>query len=159
MEHENDFQKPAIIPAVELTERPKKKGYSCLSWMVFGVFLFVMAVIFIPSFVSPPHAVGPLNACRSNLKNLGIGMEMYGTDWAGKYPMSLALLTPNYLRTIPECPAARIVTYQLKTGKVAYNETGHEDYYFLQCAGENHVAVSVPANYPQFDSIKGLMER
>lgn len=84
---------------------------------------------------------------------------MYSTDFEGKYPANLDLLTPNYLKTLPECPAAAEVTYTYQSGlNAAYNK-GFEDYYFIQCEGENHSSVSVPANYPQYDGIQGLIER
>ncbi len=53
--------------------------------------------------------------CTNNLKNIGSAMEMYSTDFAGRYPKddpnrwyteeaSLRQLTPNYLKTLPTCP-------------------------------------------------------
>lgn len=87
-------------------------------------------------------------------------MEMYSTDYSGRYPSSLNLLTPNYLKTIPECPAAESVTYQLQTGpKAPFNEMQFEDYYHLQCSGEHHASVSVPTDYPMYTSDIGLIER
>ena len=87
-------------------------------------------------------------------------MEMYSTDFEGAYPSGLDLLTPNYLKTFPECPAAGSVSYRASFGKAAaYNTHGFEDYYFIQCDGTNHGSVSVPANYPQYDGIQGLIER
>ena len=88
---------------------------------------------------------------------------MYSSDWEGKYPSSLSQLTPKYLKTIPECPAAGSVTYKSLIGPgTAYNTgtaNGFQDYYFIYCGGENHAAVSVPENYPQYDGISGLIER
>lgn len=43
--------------------------------------------------------------CRSNLKNVATAIEMYQTDWNGASPSTLASLTPNYLKTLPKCPA------------------------------------------------------
>ena len=90
---------------------------------------------------------------------------MYSTDWSGKYPSSLDTLTPNYLKTIPECPAAGSATYVMVTGKgVGYNlgrdgREPFEDYYFIECGGEYHASVSLPKGYPQYDGIQGLIER
>lgn len=101
-----------------------------------------------------------MTACKSNLKNLGTAMEMYSTDYSGKYPTSMSQLTPNYLKTIPECPAAGNVSYTLETGKKApLNTKAYEDYYYIQCKGEHHADVSVPANYPKYNGIVGLIER
>lgn len=100
-----------------------------------------------------------MTACPSNLKNIGTACEMYSADWRGDYPTSMSLLTPNYLKTVPECPSVGEITYRMETGAVAYNFNGFEDYYFIYCAGPNHTSVSVPANYPQYDSIQGLISR
>lgn len=85
---------------------------------------------------------------------------MYSTDFEGTYPKKMSLLTPNYLKTIPECPAAGSASYTYQEGLSAiYNEPKFENYYFFQCEGEHHSSVSVPANYPQYDGISGLIER
>lgn len=107
---------------------------------------------------------GQLTACKSNLKNLGTAMEMYSTDWSGKYPPEAdkvaQYLTPNYLKTIPVCPSAGTVTYTFELGpKARGNSSGFEDFYFIQCQGENHKAHELPPNYPQYDGVQGLIER
>lgn len=86
-------------------------------------------------------------------------MEMYSTDWVGLYPTGgMASLTPNYLKTIPECPQGG--TYIMEQGKSAkYNTQSYEDYYFVYCKGDAHTSISVPANYPQYNGIVGLIER
>ena len=138
----------------------KKSGCLSRTNIIFILVLgTVLAAIYGPSFYRA-RAGGLLSHCKSELKNIGTAMEMYSTDWSGKYPTSLGQLTPKYLKTIPECPWAGEVTYTLQTGlNVAYNSRGFRDYYFVQCEGENHTAVSVPPNYPQYDGIQGLIER
>ncbi|CAN0480995.1 unnamed protein product, partial [Phaeothamnion confervicola] len=42
--------------------------------------------------------------CSSNVKNLAVSLDMYAADYHGLYPKSLASLTPNYLKCIPQCP-------------------------------------------------------
>ena len=83
---------------------------------------------------------------------------MYFTDHE-QYPESVDVLTPDYLRFLPECPAAGRCTYKYQRGLIAYNEPGFEDYYFICCAGENHTDMGIPAGYPQYDSISGLLIR
>ena len=141
---------------------PERVGTSGLltGTIVFGLLLFFGTLASSLFFYRPHHTVGQLTACKSNLKNLGTAMEMYSTDWSGKYPTEITMLTPNYLKTIPECPTAGEVTYTLQTGEnTVYNTAGFQDYYFLQCEGENHTSFSVPENYPQYDGIRGLIER
>jgi hypothetical protein len=112
----------------------------------------------VPIFIKA-RAQGQTTACKSNLKNIGTALEMYSTDWSGKYPTSLDTLTPNYLRTIPECPAAGSVTYKAHFGpKAKGNTEGYADYYYVECAGSSHEDVGIPADYPAFSSITGLLE-
>lgn len=101
-----------------------------------------------------------MTACKSNLKNIGTALEMYSTDWAGKYPVALAKLTPRYLKTLPECPAAAKMSYVAEFGPGAYANTGsYADYYYVQCHGANHTPVSIEGDYPAYNGIKGLIER
>jgi hypothetical protein len=87
-------------------------------------------------------------------------MEMYSTDWSGHYPRNLALLTPNYLKTLPECPKAKRMTYRYSSGvHVPLNEMEFEDYYLLECTGNYHHDVGLPPDYPKYDGICGLLER
>lgn len=141
---------------------PESAGKSIDLWdlsMFLGSLLIVLAVV-VPNFIRARTSGSP-GACKSNLKNLGTAMEMYSTDNNGKYPTgSNAFLTPNYLKTIPECPAAGTDTYRLTSGPgITYNTQGYQDYYFIICEGANHLSVSVPPNYPQYNGVVGLIER
>lgn len=91
-------------------------------------------------------------ACRSNLKNVGTALAMYADDFGGRYPARLSQLVPNYLRTIPTCPSAGEDTYS-----AAFASTPAA--YTVVCAGRNHRAVDLPANYPQYTSESGLVAR
>lgn len=107
------------------------------------------------------RARGELSACKSKLKELGAAMEMYSVDWGGHYPpLGKAQLTPKYLKTIPECPRSGTDTYLFESGLSAtYNTQSYQEYYLIRCSGENHLSVSVPADYPQYSGILGLIER
>ena len=103
-----------------------------------------------------------LTGCKSNLKNIGTALEMYSTDYSGHYPRNLAMLTPNYLKTIPECPGVHgnSLGYFADFGpKAGYNSRGYRDYYIVECNGEGHPDEGVTRNYPQYDAISGLIER
>lgn len=126
---------------------------------IFVLVLFVgVGLVIMPNFIGC-RSPGQLTACKSNLKNLGTGLEMYSSDFAGRYPRSLHLLTPNYLKTLPHCPAAGLNTYRLTLGpKAPGNTRGFSDYYLLECTGSSHEKVGVAAFYPKYDGIKGLIE-
>lgn len=121
-----------------------------LSLLAFGPGLsFVQA--------KPSQRKGAATACASNLKNMATAMEMYSTDWSGKYPPRVTLLAPNYLRTIPKCPASG-KSYLVKLGpRAPKNIQKYQDYYFLQCTGHAHKSEGLPASYPQYTSIEGLL--
>ena len=91
------------------------------------------------------HAV----TCMSNLKNYGTALEMYSTDNSGRYPTELNVLTPNYLKTLPTCPAARSDTYSQ-----SYTSSVKPDVFTIFCAGKHH---GPSGNYPQYTSVEGLI--
>ncbi len=134
------------------------------NWVVWAVAAilgsFTLMSIILPNFVRA-RAQGRLTACKSNLKNIGTAMEMYSTDNNGKYPTNgMVSLTPNYLKTIPECPTAGTMTYVMTSGPAAiYNTQSYQDYYYVHCLGEAHVPSDYPPNYPQYTGIVGLIER
>ncbi len=138
----------------------RRGGFTLIELMIVIAIIAILAAILVPNFIRA-RAQGQLTACKSNLKNMGTAMEMYSTDWSGKYPTNGKVsLTPNYLKTIPECPAAGTDTYIMISGAGAtYNTQSYQDYYFVSCNGPNHLPVSVPANYPQYNGIVGLIER
>lgn len=95
---------------------------------------------------------GQLTACKSNEKNIATALEMYASDNGGRYPASLAPLTPNYLRRIPTCPAAREDTYTQ-----TYQVQAQPDLYTFYCQGHHHSESS--ENFPQYSAMQGLIER
>ena len=121
-------------------------------------FVGIGAAITVPNFVRARGA-GQLTACKSNLKNIGTGLEMYSTDYSGKYPKDLGLLTPNYLKTIPDCPAAGYDTYTESYRLEPASDGSDWDVYYVHCSGENHAGSGVPANFPAYNGMEGLIER
>ena len=120
--------------------------------------LALIAAILIPNFIGC-RCGSPLTACKSNLKNIGTALEMYSTDYDGRYPINLSRLTPNYLKTIPECPRAGRVTYRGDFGpRATGNDAGVEDFYLVECTGTTHRDYDLSADYPKYDSIRGLVE-
>lgn len=111
-------------------------------------------------FARMQNAESDLVNCKENLKNLGTAMEMYSTDWSGRYSSAFAKLTPNYLKTLPECPAARAMTYRMESGvESPHNTQGFQDYYFMYCEGDFHRDMKLPSNYPVYDGIASMGER
>jgi type II secretory pathway pseudopilin PulG len=162
---EDESVEPWIDDYASPSLEGEKKKQACIT-PLFVVSLaavtLLLAAILVPNFVRA-RARGQLTACKSNLKNIGTALEMYSTDWSGKYPVSTSLLTPNYLKTVPDCPSAASNSYRAYFGvKAPYNvgpEGPYEDYYYIECAAENHANVSVTSNFPAYNGIQGLIER
>ena len=94
-----------------------------------------------------------LRGCKSNIKNCATALEMYATDNQGHFPKRLSQLTPNYLKVLPQCPAAQSDTYS-----PSYRVSEKPDAYTLCCSGQHHVAEGISsANYPQYSSYSGLL--
>ena len=93
------------------------RGNLFLAAIAFMGMAAIAAVLIIPQFIRPRHR-GQLTSCKSNLKNLGAGLEMYASDHAGRLPPSMAQLTPNYLKTLPKCPTAGRDTYSFTYTRV-----------------------------------------
>lgn len=120
-----------------------------------GPVVGVAAAILVPNFVRA-RAGGQLTACKSNLKNIGTACEMWSTDNAGKYPPNIGVLSPNYLRAIPQCPAAERDTYS--ASYALRKGSGGFEIYEIYCSGANHTSVSVPSDYPRYNGEVGLIE-
>ncbi|MEW6277876.1 MAG: DUF3352 domain-containing protein, partial [Candidatus Eremiobacterota bacterium] len=97
------------------------------------------------------RAQGQYTACKSNLRNIGTALEMYSTDYSGRYPSDMGHLTPNYLKRIPDCPAAGKDTYS-----ASYEVAATPDAYTLCCKGLSHKALGIPEDYPVYTSWAGL---
>ena len=96
------------------------------------------------------RAQGQLTACKSNQKNIGTALEMWSTDYNGKYPETLSQVTPDYLKTIPKCPAANKDTYS-----GTYLHSG--EYFQVRCSGKHHDAAGLPANFPAYNNVEGII--
>ncbi|MBI3928394.1 MAG: hypothetical protein HY319_22825 [Armatimonadetes bacterium] len=116
------------------------------------VILVVLAAILVPNFIRA-RARGQLTACKSNLKNIGIALDMYSTDNGGYYPWRLTELTPEYLKTIPTCPRAGSDTYGDTYRRSRLN------LYTVCCGGGNHEGAGIVGDYPLYSSAQGLVER
>lgn len=118
-------------------------------------YTLTLAVFFWMMFLFQPeggHPPGNFTRCQGNLKHIGTALEMYSTDFQGKYPDSLSRLTPEYLVTIPTCPGAERDTYS-----ESYTRRSDWETYIFYCRGKNHGEVGVEEDYPHYDSINGLI--
>ena len=92
--------------------------------------------------------------CCSNLKNIGTALEMYSTDYSGRYPVKLQQLVPEYLRSIPICPAAGKDTYS-----ESYQMSKDGKSYSFCCKGHFHKSEGAPKDDPSYNSKTGLVKK
>lgn len=91
---------------------------------------------------------GVLTACKSNLKNLAVSLEMYAVDHKGIYPPELKALIPTYLEKLPKCPSCDKMTYK-------YKRAG-ETSFVVYCEGKHHKAENVTG--PAYGGNSGLVD-
>ena len=145
---------PMVMALIDSTLPPRGRNWqSC--FMYGGITLsiiMILAAILVPNFLRA-SAQGSLTACKSNCKNLGTALEMYSTDNYGRYPLRLEQVTPNYLKVSPTCPVRKKCSY-------AYLRSEVPDAYTIYCVGKGdpNAATHTVDNYPQYDSIQGLIE-
>lgn len=133
--------------------RRRKGGFTLIELMIVIAIIAILAAILVPNFIRA-RAQGQFTACKSNLKNIGTALEMYSTDAGGRFPTNIIRLTPNYLKTIPTCASSGTRSYTS-----GYTAASNPDAYTVVCAGTNHKAVDASANYPQYNSVRGLIEK
>lgn len=139
---------------------PSRCTPSALGWkgLVLGtaVTFGACAVIVYPS-TQRTHCVGPLTACKSNLKNMATALEMYAQDHGGLYPLRLADLTSgHYLRSVPSCPEAHRPLYAYERYHTPQGWS-----FRMHCCGSWHARAytafaASPHNFPQYDAERGL---
>ena len=100
--------------------------------------------------------------CNSNLKNIATALESYSVENGGRYPSKLTELTPQYLKTVPECISRKPSELGRRTyarlgvefSEYAYQQRTEPDGYLISCQTGVHPA---PKGYPQYDSVAGLV--
>ena len=127
---------------------------------------FLVLVLIKPGCMLRGGEQSRLCACKSNLKNIATAIEMYGTDFEDSLPPKMESLTPNYLRTIPQCPA-----YGDDTSVPMWfiSPPGNRDYVYqlkgdefeVYCTGEKHRAAKVfSKDFPRlYSDSRGITEK
>lgn len=138
---------------MKLRPRASQKGFTLIELMIVIAIIAILAAVLVPNFIRA-RAQGQLTACKSNLRNIATAIEMYAVDNGARYPNSVGILTPNYIRTIPECPTASSETYSS-----GYTASTSPDNFNFFCEGAFHTALSLPADHPVWNSDVGLIER
>ncbi|MGV8120870.1 MAG: protein kinase [Candidatus Xenobiia bacterium LiM19] len=145
------------LPVVSLALLPgyiRRKLFFQLVVAILSIIIPVFFIVFpfLYGNFNDGKGVGKLTACRSNLRNIGTALEMYSTDNHGRYPATLSRLTQEYLKSIPSCPSSFQENYR-------YASMTEPDVYTVWCEGKNHASQGMPEDFPEYDSITGLIEK
>ncbi len=130
----------------------KQSGFTLIELMIVIAIIAILAAILVPNMVRA-RSRSQLTACTSNLRNIGTALEMYNVDFKGRYPAALSDLTPQYLKTIPECPTAGSDSYS-----DGFTSNALPDRYIVFCEGSFHAGFT-GTNYPMYTAAEGLIER
>ena len=122
-------------------------GFTLIELMIVIAIVAILAAILVPNLIRA-RSRSQLTGCTTNLKNIATALEMYNVDHTGRYPQDFTTLAPNYMKTIPACPAVGSDTYT-PSYTVSFG---------LFCSGSNHGGFA-PPDYPKFDSVQGLIDR
>lgn len=143
----------AVVVGIHTYKTAKDDLLLRLGAAFFTSFLSFLLIIQ-PIFFQSSHR-DTITGCKSNLKNIATALEMYSTDFEGRFPRTLEVLTPEYLQAIPSCPGARADTYSN-----GFHSGSSPDFYEIWCEGVNHRNVDITeAGYPQYNSATGLIVR
>jgi hypothetical protein len=112
------------------------------------VLIVAVSALVVP-IVSRQMAGNHLTHCKSNLKNIATALEMYASDYGGRYPRSLQALPPNYLKALPTCPITG--SDYTDTYRVSTNPDG----FSFGCRGRHHGKPDLDHWQPPFDHTQG----
>jgi len=103
----------SLLPKASNQKREKSIGFTLIELMIVIAIIAILASILVPNF-SKSKGKAQLEACKSNLRNISMAMEMYASDYSGHHSPSLtstpqqwndcAYLVPAYLKAAPQCP-------------------------------------------------------
>ncbi|MCD4784149.1 MAG: hypothetical protein K8T10_10050 [Candidatus Eremiobacteraeota bacterium] len=154
-----------IIILFSMKDREKKMVAGVLNFIAFSAII----PIFILSRSCPIMVVDSITRCQCNMKNIGTALEMYSTDYKGKYPEKLDDLTPSYLSKLPRClPTLKKNSigsrfykrlYGLSANDYEYQVSGDREAYTAFCGGNNHKGFGVRKNFPSYNNVNGLIAR
>jgi prepilin-type N-terminal cleavage/methylation domain-containing protein len=128
----------------------KSRGFTLLELLTTMFIIAALASLIFPN-IRKAMDKGRLSGCQSNLRALATQLQLYANDNETKYPSTLTILIPKYIRAIPECPAAAIDTYT-----AGYATSIEQTVFTICCKGKNHELTNLGEDEPYYDMVSGL---
>lgn len=100
-----------------------QKGFTLIELMVVILIIGILVAIAVPLYTKS-QARAQESACKANLRTLMGSIAQYAAE-NGKNPDSLDQLVPDYLKSLPRCPAGGNYTYDKTKGTVTCSIQNH----------------------------------
>lgn len=139
----------------------KKVGFTLVEVIIVVAIISILASIILPK-MGASRERAKLNACKSNLRHIGMAAEMYCNEY-GKYASAAGInseyindthrfVTLGFLKSAPRCPS------QTGTG-ASYGDDWQEavagvglvSTFHTYCVGTKHSYFNLPLNNPRWD--------
>ena len=125
-------------------------GFTMVELLTIMALIVTLAAILMPRYwlaIDRSRAT----ACMGNLRNIANALHVYANDYEGRFPSALEKLIPDYLSSIPTCPATQTDTY------TSGYEVNDNNTFFTQCCkGKNHPTVGYGEDEPYYIFDRGL---
>lgn len=96
------------------------------------------------------------NGCQTYFWSICNALDLYYVDNDGVYPAVLSDLVPEYIFSIPVCPAP---ANRWKKDAYTYQTNEYFTEYTMFCTGNNHKKVVIDSSYPIISSLLGRKTR
>ncbi len=113
-------------------ERPPKKGFTLIELLVVIAIIAVLVGILLPA-ITKARQRAVKTACSANLRQVGLGLDMYRQTYRGVYPVARYMPLPflsNY-ESDPSLPEA--IRDQLAQENKVFHCPGDRDYVYQVC--------------------------
>ena len=128
----------------------KRKGFTLIELMIVIAIMAMLAAIVLAS-IQRARERSRFTACISNMRSIGIAIEIYMTDDPLDLPPDdIKKLAPAYMPSIPKN------YHGIEYGYI-YDLKLHG--YTIFCVGLNHELFGSPEDYPRFTSDSGVVEK
>ena len=104
------------------TKSRSRRGFTLVEIMIVVAIIVLIAAIAIPGFANL-RTTAATNSCKANLRQISGAVTAYAVD-NGSDPTTVAMMTPNYIKTEPHCPYTPQSAYTVANGNVSCPNAG-----------------------------------